>query len=536
MQTQAQLQNEITELKTLLQQHKTLLKERDSLLKQREEEIKKLEALNKWYMEQLKLSRQKRFGVSSEAGKYDGFEQLNFFNEVEAESRPFTKEPDVEIITCQRRKKKGSRSAVLENLPVEVIEYKLPESGQSCAKCGEPLHVMSTEIRKELKVIPVQVSVVEHVKYIYACRNCQKNGIETPVVLAEAPEALIPKSLVSPGLMAYIMNQKFVNAVPLYRQEQEFRRLGVMLSRQNLSNWMIKGATLLEPILKRMKEELLRRDVLHADETTLEVLCEPGRPAQTDSYMWVYRTSGDTAKPIVLYDYREGRSGKFAKEYLKGFSGYLHTDGWGGYHQLEGPGVTLCGCWAHMRRKFHEAQIACSKNEDSPEAVGLAYCNKLFAVEERARGLPAKERYELRLKESKPIAEEFFKWVSRQIDNTLPQSLLGKALQYALNQKKYLLAFLADGRIELSNNRAERSVKPFVIGRKNWLFCNTPGGAKSSAAIYSIIQTAIENGLKPQAYLEYVFLQIQLHGTGNIEALLPWAEEIPQICRIPLSA
>jgi transposase len=289
-------------------------------------------------------------------------------------------------------------------------------------------------------------------------------------------------------------------------------------------------------ILVQLKQELLRREVLHADETTLEVLCEPSRPAQTKSYMWLYRTSGDTQNPIVLYDYQEGRSGRFAKQYLTGFSGILHSDGWNGYQQVEEQGVTLCGCWAHARRKFKEALIAASSDrEDIPEAVGLSYCNQLFSIEKRAEVMTAEERFALRQKESKPLLEAFYEWINTCSTKNLPQSLLGKAFTYAQNQKKYLLAFLTDGRIEISNNRAERSIKPFVIGRKNWLFCNTPGGAKSSATIYSIIQTAMENGLNPQSYLEYVFQQIQKNDTVDIETLLPWAADIPLRCKMPIA-
>ncbi|XEQ93806.1 IS66 family transposase ISSwo2 [Sporomusa carbonis] len=511
MQTQAQLEEENAELKKRVQE---------------------LEALNKWYMEQLKLLRQKKFGASSEKSKRDDQEQLNLFNEAEAERQPIAVEPDVETISYQR--KKGKRGENIKDLPVEVIEYTLPEGEQTCPACGEELHVMSKEVRKELTIVPAKVKVIEHVNYVYGCRNCEKNNIETPIITANAPKALLPKSMVSAELMAYIMSQKFVNAMPLYRQEQEFKRLGVTLSRQNLSNWVIKGVALLEPLLAALKKELLSRDLLHADETTLEVLCEPGRPAQTDSYMWLYRTSGDTDHPVVLYDYQEGRSGQFAKAYLAGFSGYLQTDGWHGYHKVEEAGVTLCGCWAHVRRKFNEALVGpAAKQPDSKEAIGLAYCNKLFDVEKKAEHMTPEERHELRQKEAKPIIEEFYKWIEACWADTLPQSLLGKALTYAQNQKKYLTAYLADGRIEISNNRAERSIKPFVIGRKNWLFCNTPGGAKSSAAVYSIIQTAIENGLNPQAYLEYAFRQIQLQDTLCIEKLLPWAEEIPVSCKMP---
>lgn len=494
--------------------------------------IQELETLNNWYVQQLKLSRQKLFGQSSESSKHDDLEQLNLFNEVEAERQPLLAEPDAETIKYQRKKSK--RGENIKHLPVEVIEYKLTDEESACPSCGDDLHVMSKEIRKELTIIPAKVKVIEHVSYVYSCRNCERTNIETPVITAKAPKALLSKSLVSAELLAYIMNQKFVNAMPLYRQEQEFKRLGVVLSRQNLSNWIIKGAALLDPIMKKLKQELLTRQVLHADETTLEVLCEPGRPAQANSYMWLYRTSGDTKTPIVLYDYQEGRSGRFAKEYLSGFSGLLHSDGWNGYKQLEEQGVTLCGCWAHARRKFNEALIGNNSGKtDSPEDIGLSYCNQLFSVEKRAENMTAEERQKMRHEEALPIIEAFFAWINNPPEKILPQSLLGKALTYVQNQKKYLLAFLSDGRIEISNNRAERSIKPFVIGRKNWLFCNTPGGATSSAAIYSLIQTAIENGLKPQAYLEYVFKQIQQNDNESIDKLLPWAIEIPLNCKMP---
>ena len=494
--------------------------------------VQELEKLNDWYEKQLKLNRQRMFGASSERSEYAGVEQLNLFNEAEAEKQPISPEPTLEEITYKRKKKKGSREKLLKQLPVETIEYTLPGSEQICPQCGNAMHVMSKEVRKELKIIPAKVSVVEHVSYVYACRNCEKTGIKTPVVTALAPKALIPKSLVSPNVMAYIMSQKFVNSMPLNRQEQDFRRFGVSLSRQTLANWMIKGAQLLQPLADTMKAELLKKEVLHADETTLEVLCEPDRPAQTTSYMWLYRTSGCDV-PIVLYDYQEGRSGIFAKEYLKGFKGYLHTDGWGGYHRLEERGVTLCGCWAHAKRKFNEALVVINNRQDSLETKGLAYCTALFDIERKAEDLSAAQRYDLRQKESKPLAEKFFEWAAHQlyISNT-PKNPVGVAMQYAVNQKKYLLSFLEDGRIELSNNRAERSIKPLVIGRKNWLFCNTPSGAKSSALIYSIVETAKENGLIPYAYLKFVFEQIQLHGTVQFEDLLPWSSQIPDCCKL----
>ena len=488
------------------------------------QEIEKLQKLNKWYEEQLKLNRKKMFGSSSERSDMD---QLNFFNEPESEEQPISLEPTIEEITYKRKKQKGSREKLLADLPIETIEYTVEDT--NCPKCNNELHVMTKEIRKELKIIPAKVSVVEHVSYVYSCRYCEKTDTQTPVITAPSPKALIAKSLVSPSVMAYIMNQKFVNAMPLYRQEQEFKRMDVLLSRQNLSNWMIKGASILKPLINKMKEIMLAKDVLHADETTLEVLCEPGRAAQATSYMWLYRTSG-CDEPIVIYDYQEGRSGIYAKNFLNGFKGYLHTDGWGGYHRLE-PDITLCGCWAHARRKFDEALASqLTKDQGSISSIGIAYCNKLFEIEREIAGESTKIKFAVRQEKSKVVAEDFFAWAGDRIGKVLPKSLIGTALQYALNQKKYLLSFLKDGRIELSNNRAERSIKPFVIGRKNWLFCNTPNGAASSAIIYSIIETAKENNLKSLEYLTFVFEQFQYN--QDIETLLPWSNLIPENCKI----
>jgi len=496
--------------------------------------VQELELLNKWYMEQLKLSRQKQFGSSSERSQHDDVAQLNLFNEAEAERQPLVSEPAIETVVAAQPKKR-KRGEKYKALPVEVIEYRLPEE-QACPVCGEALHEMSKEVRKELTIIPASVKIIEHVRYVYSCRHCEANEIQTPVLTAPAPKALLPKSMVSPQLLAYIMTQKFVNAMPLYRQEQDFKRFGAELSRQNLSNWMIKGAALLNPLLDAMKTKLLAHEILHADETQLEVLCEPGRPAQTKSYMWVYRTSGETSTPIVLYDYQEGRSGEFAKNYLSDYSGYLQTDGWNGYQKLEEQGVTLCGCWAHARRKFKEALVVIANPKpELPEKVGVTYCDQLFALEKQAGKLSLKERAQFRQEKVKPLVEAFYAWMDNTNPKPLPQSLFGKAFTYAQNQKTYLLAFLQDARIELSNNRAERSIKPFVIGRKNWLFCNTPGGAKSSAAIYSIVQTALENGLKPLEYLTHIFVQLQQNDNVPIDTLFPWTDEIPIHCKLPKS-
>ena len=518
-----------------------LIKTQDELLTENEElklqnstlenDNLELNAKIKWYEEQLKLNKKKMFGASSEKTD-DVMEQFNFFNEAEAEHTPINPEPTVETITYRRKKQRGQREKVLENLPVETIEYTLEDT--TCPKCSEPLHVMSKEIRRELKIIPAQVKVVEHVSYVYSCRNCEKNDTVSTIITAPSPKGLLSKSLVSSSVMAYIMNQKFVNAMPLYRQEQELKRMDLLLSRQTLSNWMINGAKILKPITDRLHELLVSKDILHADETTLEVLCEPNRSAQSNSYMWLYKTS-KYDNPIVLYDYQEGRSGDFPKKFLNGFKGYLHVDGYAGYHKLE-TDVKLSACWAHARRKFDEAlTVLPKKNPESAAAIGLQYCNKLFEIEREVQDYSLKKKKIVRQEQSKPVTEAFFAWAEAESYKVLPKSAIGMAISYALKLRKPLLTFLEDERLEISNNSAERSIKPFVIGRKNWLFCNTPGGAKSSAIIYSMIETAKENKLKPYEYLKFIFDKLQVIDTENIseiDKILPWSNEVSISCKM----
>ena len=283
-----------------------------------------------------------------------------------------------------------------------------------------------------------------------------------------------------------------------------------------------------------LHEELLKREVLHADETTLQVLHEPGKEPQSNSYMWLYRTSGDTDKPIVLYEYQPGRGGKHPKEFLNGFRGYLHTDGYAGYHSLP-EGITVVGCWAHLRRKFDEAvkSLPKGKAKCSSAAQGLAYCNLLFTIEQEfsEKKVTEKERYHERLKQAKPVLDALWSWAS--IRNAAPKSALGKAQTYLKEQWPYLTNYLKDGRLEISNNRAERSIKPFVIDRKNFLFANTPKGAAGSAVMFSLIRTAMEYGLDPYEYLSHTLrmaARMDLTKPENVAALLP--ENAPLECRI----
>jgi len=502
-------------------------------VKVKEKKITELEALVKWYEEKLRLSAHKRYGASSEQAES---EQLSIFDEAEVTADKKAAEPDIEQITYKRKKRIGKRDEDFAELPTETVIHELPESEQACPECGERLHVMGKETRRELTIIPAQVKVTEHIRSVYSCRNCEKTSVSVPVIKAPLPEPVIKGGAASASAVAHIMTQKYVTYTPLYRQEQEFERQGIALSRQTMANWMVKAsADWLEPIYERLQKELLTNEILHADETTVQVLREPGRKARSESYMWLYRTSGgspadgDTQKPVALYDYQETRSSSHPKRFLNGWNGYLHTDGYAGYHAL--PDITAIGCWAHMRRKFDEALkgISDKERETSKAQIGLDYCNRLFKLERDFEKLTQEERYERRAAVSRPLADEFFAW-ARSL-NVLPKSLLGKAVYYASEQQKYLMNVYLDGRLELSNNRAERSIKPFVMGRKNWLFCNTPKGARASSVIYSVIETAKENGLKPFDYLKFLFESVPNSTTSQLDSFLPWSDSIPDYCK-----
>jgi len=358
-------------------------------------------------------------------------------------------------------------------------------------------------------------------------------------VKAAIDEPVIKGSFASPEAIAHIMTQKFVMGVPLYRQEQDWNRQDIMLSRQTMSNWLIKSTEdWLEPIYDAFREILFTHEVIHADETTLQVLREQSlrreldKTPQSKSYMWLYRTSGDSNHPIVLYDYQPDRKAKRPKEFLKDFKGYLHTDGYDGYHSLP-EDIVIVGCWAHARRKFDEALKSISDEDRMKSNVlrGKRYCDKLFELERAFADLPHNERFLKRQELAKPVLDEFFTWLENLRE--LPKSPLGKAKHYALGQRKYLERYLLDGRLEISNNRAERSIKPFVIDRKNFLFANTPRGAKASAIMFSIIETAKENGLNPFAYLTYIFQKAPNWDIRNdlnmLNLLLPG--NVPESCR-----
>ena len=503
------------------------------IVAKRDARIAELEALVKYYEGQFRLAKQRQFGASSEKSEYD-FSQISIFNEAEATADANVPEPELlEIKKHYQKRKRLVNDHLPENLPVEIKEHDLPMEEQICPECGEALHRIGKETRRELKIIPAKAVIVEHVRRVYGCRDCEKDEYGTPIIKAPVDNPVIKGSFASPEAVAQIMAQKFVMGVPLYRQEQEWARQGLLLSRQTMSNWLLRCAEdWLEPVYDALHEILCLRKVLHADETTLQVLREPGKAAQSKSYMWLYRTSGDAHNPIVLYDYQPDRKAKHPAEFLKDFKGYLHTDGYDGYRRLP-EDIIVVGCWAHVRRKFDEAlKVLPEKDREGSNALrGKRYCDRLFDLEREFTDLSPEERFQRRQEFSKPLVEEFFTWlVSLGI---LPKTPAGTAISYALGQRKVLERYLLDGRLEISNNRAERSIKPFVIARKNFLFANTPNGAQASAIMFSLIETAKENGLNPFAYLTYIFKNApnwDIHNNMTMpELLLP--ENAPESCK-----
>ena len=508
--------------------------EKNARLASQDERISRLESQVLVLTEALRLARHKQFGASSEKSEESVMEQLSFlFNEAEVSSAA-EKEENVTVVVAHKRHKKHEYTLdnIPEDLPRKQVEHRLEGEDLVCPQCGDTMTEIGKEVVRTLEIIPAQTIVREDIYYTYACQTCNKDDIETPVVKAPREKNIIPGSFATPEAIAHIIHEKFVMGSPLYRQEQELNRKGIHLSRQTMSNWILKATEdYLTPVYEQLHKELLTRDVLHADETTLQVLHEPGKKPQSDSYMWLYRTSGNTDKPIVLYEYQPGRGAKHPKEFLSGYKGYLHTDGYAGYHDL-GENITVVGCWTHARRKFDEAvkSLPKGKAKGSSASQGLTYCNLLFGIEQEIAEKTAEERYEERLKQAKPVLDAMLSWANSR--TAAPKSALGKAFHYLKEQWPYLTNYLKDSRLEISNNRAERSIKPFVIDRKNFLFANTPKGAAGSAVMFSIIQTAIENGLDPYRYLTWLMKTAKdtdLSDPEMVQRLLPW--NAPETCQ-----
>ncbi len=534
------LQDQLDEkTKELILKMEEELEARDIEIKSKDEEIATLKNELAYLKNQILNKNRKMYGSSTEQANSM---QLSFFDEAENNSNLKIEEPTVEEITYKRTKpfQNTGKKDNLANLEKVVVEHKLDENQQSCKDCSSDLVVIGTKSKEILKYIPAKLYVEEHITYSYACKTCEENNDKANIITTKAPRTLLHKSMVSNELLSHVINLKYQHAMPLYRQETYFKMMGANLSRQTLSNWILSTANELEPVYKLMKEELLKRDYIQADETVLKVLDDKGKESNKQKYMWLYKSSAKDS-PIIIYDYQKTRSGSCPKGFLSGFSGYLQTDGYAGYNKVEN--VKRLYCLAHIRRKFHEIIVHLDEEalKKSRALIGFNYCAKLYEIEKNLRENHGKSKdyYVIRQKTrkelSEPIIDEFIEYIDREIKNAVPRSPLGTALAYTKPLLPSLKVFLEDGSLEIDNNAAERSIRPFVVGRNNWLFSASTKGAESSALLYSIIETAKNNNLIVEKYLLYLMNQytnIDPKDKESLLKILPISKELPEYLKV----
>lgn len=514
---------------------------KDTEIRLLKDKQKELEFMNAMLSDRLALAQRKQFGSSSE--KYaEGYEQMNLFNEAEVSTDPESVEPVFEEIqpsSYKRKKRTGKKEDDLSAFEVtETIEYKLSGEDRCCPNCGKKYKVVTKETVKRLKFVPAKFEVMEEVTYVYSCPDCGS---------MKRPEKMSPLvsggSIATPSLVAGIMNAKYVNGMPLARQEREFARYNLNLSTKTMANWIIGCANrYLNQLYDRMKEEFLKSRYIHCDETRIQVIGEPDQKGSTQNWMWVYLTDGYSEAPqMVLFDYERSRAGYHPVRFLENrFHGYLTCDGYQAYHGLD-DSITVTGCFTHARRRFDAALTALKKDftkEQLKETVAyqaMARIGILYKVEELIRNKTPEERYKERQKQSRPVVDALFEWLHTMEDSVDRSSLIGDAILYTLNQETYLRRYLDDGHLSIDNNSAERAIKNFAVGRRNWLFAKSIRGADASAVIYSITETALLNGLKPYVYLTYILDQLRQMGAfpkpGDLDRLLPWSNSLPEEIR-----
>lgn len=471
--------------------------------------------------QQFLLARSKQFSASTEASSGQG----ELFNEPESEM-DLVQEPELETEDICYARQKPKRKPLPKDLPREEIIHDLQEEEKICRCCESPLHKMGEERSEQLEYIPAQLKVLEHVRFKYSCRHCEKNRTQASIVIAPTPANPIPKSIATPNLLSQIITHKYQFALPLYRQEVLFKQYGIDLNRKTMSSWMLRCAELLNPVIERLKQHLKEQPVIHADETTLKVI----KDDKTKSYMWLYCTGTDSPgsrsdiKNIVLYDYQPSRSSQCVVNYLDGYDGYLQADGYAAYEKTH---TTLVGCMAHARRKFIEAEKGQKIKKAGKAQWAINHIKKLYRIESLVSGKSAEERFRVRLEKAKPLMDELKDWLDKSATQVAPKTLIGQAVQHSLNQWGKLYSYLYNGQLSIDNNRAERAIKPFVIGRKNWMFSNTANGANASATLYSLIETAKANAINPNEYLKILLRELpKRNAADEIGDLMPWKIKI----------
>lgn len=484
----------------------------------------------------LAKGRKMMFGKSSEQLRYvDGGEQLSFFNEAEKESGASAPEPKEDILIPEHtRKAKRTKEEITADLPHKEVIVEFEGEDTKCDICGAELVCIGREkLRSELNIVPAQIFVIDYYRNVYKCAECEKETGETEILKPAAPAAVMKKSMASPATVAYTMQEKYQNGVTLFRQEQYWKSQGVELNRNTLANWIIRSSLWFKPVYELMREELLKEDIVHADETELRVLKRDGTPTESMSRMWVFCSGKYSDKPMSLYKYHPTRSGKVVEAELGQYAGYLQTDGYEAYSSAKK--AKRIGCWAHARRKWIDCipKEVNAKRSKAEEALSIV--EEIFTVEKGLAEMPAEKIYKKRIEKTKPLLLKY--WELLEKIDAPKGSALDKAVKYSLKNRNELEGFLSDGRLELTNNRAERAVKPFVIARKNFLFSDTSKGAEASALCFSMIETARLNNLNVYGYLIYLLSELPKLGkapsTEQLKKLLPWSKTLPEYCMIP---
>jgi transposase len=491
-------------------------------------------------LEQVRIANARHWGASSEKIRP---EQISLFNDVEATYDLDIADPAIDDVLADApkkpRKPKRKKADLLDGLPVVVVEHDIPADERECPQCGNPLTEMNTEIKRMLKWIPGHFVVEEHRRKVYDCVICNKQnaqGEETPSVIVRSPMPHFPidKAWATPSTIAFIISEKYAYSKPIYRIETTFAHGGVALLRATMCNWVIAVANRwFAKLCERMRQILCGGDVIHCDETWVQVLKEPGRDAHTKSYMWVFATPECAKHQIVLYQYHPTRAATVPKAFFKGWTGYVQCDGYEAYHNL-GDDITIAGCLVHVRRKYMDIAKGVGIDKlpkSSATAEALRHLKKIFDVERTFAKMSPEDRKEARDKKLAPLLDAFFAWARVSVIKATGKTAIAAALGYTVNQEIYIKNILKDGRLDLTNNSCERRIRPFAIARRNNLFSDTPHGAEASAILFSVVQSALANELKPYEYLEWVLEQLPnaalTSNPGAIDDFLPWSEKIP---------
>ena len=538
------------ELKDMMQQLKKTVESQTWMIASLQESLDAANQLAAQRLETIEYLKKQLYGASSEKRKkpeepqadgqltlFDMYAQI--FDEAEYHHDPKATEPEQAVVVkehvCKSRKTNAEK---YKDLPTEVVEVPLPGSEQSCPDCGAPLVRVGKEyVREELVYIPATLKLVRYYRTTYKCPACTEgyhlDQNSYKFVKSSVPPALIPHSPASPSVAAWCIYQKYSLSLPLYRQEKDWLQFGVELSRTTIANWIINCVDwYFIHVYGSFHRELLKRGFLMADETRVQVLKEPERRAQSQSCMWLVRSGEDGLPPIILFGYTETRA-YHIERFLEGYGGgYLETDGYQGYNNLKN--IRRCCCWAHIRRYFMDA-VPKGKQDDLsvPAVQAVQYCDKLFMHERycKEHGYTFEQRKEYRYKRSRPVIDSFFDWLEKQ--HPVVNTRFEQAVKYAQNRKPYLYTYLEDGRCSLSNNLSENAIRPFTVGRKNWLFCATPEGAHASAVAYTMVEMAKAHDLNIFKYLTYI-LEHRPDKNMNDEqlaSLAPWDQDVIDACK-----